>query len=456
VTAQRWTVMAALIVLASSAGLPAIAAVDGDRIDELEREIAQLKALLTAAQQDDNQGTEDRLEEIERRIEILAGEVEALRIGRAAVSADESNYGLGPAASKIYRTERGVSIGGYGEMLYSHFDSTTEGGAASDKTDQFDFLRAVIYVGYKFNDRFLFNSELEFEHASTSEDGSVSVEFAYIDYLWRSQINVRGGLLLLPMGFINEMHEPTTFLGASRPETELRIIPSTWRENGVGLFGELGPFDYRTYAVNGLDASDFAASGLRGGRQKGSKAKADDFAWVGRVDYAGTPGLLIGASGYFGNSGQGMTDNQGNSINVRTSIVEGHVEWRWQGLELRLLGARAELDDVAALNLELGLPIDDSVGEEMIGAYLQAGYDVLRWVKGKARLIPFVRWERLNTQDKVADGYMANPAYEQQIITAGLSFLPIDQMVIKLDYVESNDQAETGVNRIELGLGYVF
>ena len=325
-TAHRWTAMATVIVMALSSGLPAIAAVDDERIDELEREIAQLKALLTATQQDDSQGTEKRLEEIERRIEILAGEVEALRIGRAAVSADENAYGLGPAASKIYRTERGVSIGGYGEMRYSHFDSTTEGGVPSDKTDQFDFLRAVIYVGYKFNDRFLFNSELEFEHASTSEDGSVSVEFAYIDYLWRTQINVRGGLLLLPMGFINEMHEPTTFLGASRPETELRIIPSTWRENGVGLFGELGPFDYRTYVVNGLDASDFAASGLRDGRQKGSKAKADDFAWVGRVDYAGTPGLLIGASGYFGNSGQGMTDDQGNSINVRTSIVEGHVE----------------------------------------------------------------------------------------------------------------------------------
>ena len=281
--------------------------------------------------------------------------MEALRIGRAAVSADESVYGLGPAASKVYRTERGVSIGGYGEVAYTNFDSTDEGGVPSGETDEFDFLRAVVYVGYKFNDRFLFNSELEFEHASTSEEGSVSVEFAYIDYLWRDQINVRGGLLLLPMGFINEMHEPTTFLGVSRPESERRIIPSTWRENGAGLFGELGPFDYRTYIVNGLDASEFSVSGLRGGRQKGSKAKAEDFAWVGRIDYAGTPGLLAGASGYFGNSGQGLTDGQGNAINVGTSIIEGHVEWRWQGLELRLLGTRAERDDVAELNQELGL-----------------------------------------------------------------------------------------------------
>ena len=454
--AHRWVVIATVTVLVLLAAQPAIAADSDERIEKLEREVAELKALLTAARDDGKQADDERLEEIERRIEILAGEVEALRIGRAAVSADESVYGLGPAASKIYRTERGVSIGGYGEMLYSNFDSTTEGGAPSDLVDQFDFLRAVVYVGYKFNDRFLFNSELEFEHASTSEEGSVSVEFAYIDYLWRDQINVRGGLLLLPMGFINEMHEPTTFLGASRPETERRIIPSTWRENGVGLFGELGPFDYRTYVVNGLDASGFAASGLRGGRQKGSKAKAEDFVWVGRFDYAGTPGLLVGASAYIGNSGQGLTSDQGDSINVRTSIFEGHVEWRWQGLELRLLGTRATLDDVAALNQALGLPVDESVGEELVGAYLQVGYDVLRWVKGNSNLIPFVRWEKLNTQDKVADGYVANPNYDQEIITVGVSYLPIDQLVIKLDYVDSSNEATTGVNRFELGLGYVF
>jgi len=427
-----------------------------DRLDKLEREIAELKELLTAAQDSGDEGDETRLNEIERKIEILAAEVESLRIGKAAVSADESVYGLGPAASKIYRTERGVSIGGYGEMAYANFDSTDEGGVPSGETDVFDFLRAVVYVGYKFNDRFLFNSELEFEHASTSEEGSVSVEFAYIDYLWRDQINVRGGLLLLPMGFINEMHEPTTFLGVSRPESERRIIPTTWRENGAGIFGELGPFDYRTYIVNGLDASEFSVSGLRGGRQKGSKAKAEDFAWVGRIDYAGTPGLLAGASGYFGNSGQGLTDDQGSTIDVGTSIIEGHVEWRWQGLELRLLGTRAELDDVAELNQDLNLPVNESVGEAMIGAYLQVGYDVLRWAKGTSKLIPFVRWETLNTQDEVAEGYVANPAYDQQIVTAGVSYLPIEQLVIKLDYVDSNNEAKTGVNRIELGLGYVF
>ena len=102
------------------------------------------------------------------------------------------------------------------------------------------------------------------------------------------------------------------------------------------------------------------------------------------------------------------------------------------------------------------LPVDESVGEEMVGAYLQIGYDVLRWVRGASKLIPFVRWEALNTQETVPEGYVANPAYDQQIVTAGVSYLPIEQLVIKLDYVDSNNEAKTGVNRIELGLGYVF
>jgi hypothetical protein len=454
-TKRAWAVTI-LIAMTLALGLPSMAAEEEDRIERLEREIAELKALLAAAQQDGNQRDEQRLKEIERRIEILATEVESLRIGKAAVTADESEWGLGPAASKIYRTDHGVSIGGYGEMIYSNFASTTESGDPSDATDRFDFLRAVVYVGYKFNERFLFNSELEFEHASTSEDGSVSVEFAYIDYLWREQMNVRGGLVLLPMGFINEMHEPITFPGATRPATERQIIPTTWRENGAGLFGELGPFDYRTYVVNGMDADGFEASGLRGGRQKGSEAAAEDFAWVARVDYAGTPGLLVGAAGYVGNSGQGLTDAQGSAIDVPTTIVEGHLEWRWRGLHVRLLGARARLGDVDQLNQALGVDVDSSVAEEMVGGYAQVGYDVLQWIKGRSQLIPFVRWEALNTQDQVASGYVANPEYDQQITTAGLSYLPFDQLIIKLDYVRTSNAADTGVDRVEVGLGYVF
>jgi len=441
------------VVAAMVCFLPVAAGETDERVGKLEQEVQALKKALEAARAG---GTDSsRLVEIERRIEILANELETMRIGEAAVGADESVFGLGPAASKVYRVQKGVSIGGYGEMLYQNFDSTLEDGSPNSKTDVFDFLRAIVYFGYKFNDKFIFNSEIEFEHASTGESGSASVEFAYLDYLARDTINARAGLLLVPMGLVNELHEPTVFLGAMRPMTESRIIPSTWRENGAGIFGDVGPFSYRTYVVNGLDASGFSASGLRGGRQKGSKAKAEDFGWTGRLDYVGTPGLVVGVSGYFGDSGQGLSDTAG-TIDVSTQIVEGHVDWRWKGLDLRLLHAQAELDDVQRLNDALSLTGIDSIGEEMTGSYIQAGYDVFTRRKGNAQLTPYVRWESVNTQDEVPAGFGINPATDTTIVTFGIDYKPIPQLVIKLDFQDTSNDANSGFEQINLGMGYVF
>lgn len=429
---------------------------DEERIRRLEQEVAELKAAIAELRAT---GVPDsRLAEIERRIEILAEEVENLKVGDEAIMATRADAvaGLGPAASKVYRTESGLSIGGYGEMLLEKYDSTRDDGSDAGKTDTFDFLRGVVYVGYKFNDSFVFNSELELEHGSTSEGGSASVEFAYVDYLHTSAFNVRAGLVLLPMGFVNELHEPTVFLGARRPETEQRIIPTTWRENGFGLFGDVGRFSYRTYVVNGLDASGFSATGVRGGRQKGAKAKAEDLAWVGRIDYTGTPGLLAGASLYFGDSGQGISAPDGSSPGVSTMIVEAHVDYRWRGLELRGLYARADLDDVTALNAALGLERSASVGETMEGSYVQAGFDVLARRAGRAALIPYLRWERVDTQASVPAGYLADPATDGEILTLGLAYQPIEQLIVKLDYQNVDNRAGTGLDQFNLGLGYIF
>jgi hypothetical protein len=426
-----------------------------ERVDRLERELAELRAAIDELRQAGID--EQRLVEVERRLEILATEVENLKVGEAAVIATRADAvpGLGPAASKVYQKESGVSIGGYGEALFESFDSSKDDGSESGKVDQFDLLRAVLYFGYKFNDRFLFNSEIEFEHASTSKSGSASVEFAYVDYLYRPGFNARAGLVLIPMGFVNELHEPTVFLGAKRPETERRIIPTTWRENGIGAYGDFGGFSYRSYVVNGLDGSDFSASGLRDGRQKGSKAKADDFAWVGRLDWIGTPGLLLGGSVYTGDSGQGMSSANGGSLGVRTTIWEGHLDYRHRGIELRGLYARADLDEVAELNEALGLTGQASIGELLEGYYLQAGYDLFGGRRGRS-LTPFVRWERLNTQAEVPDGYTANPATDQEIMTLGLAYQPIEQLIIKLDYQNVENKADTGVDQVNVGLGYIF
>ena len=111
-----------------------------------------------------------------------------------------------------------------------------------------DVHRLVLLLAYKFSDRTSFVTEIEFEHANEAY-----VEFAYLDYLFDDALNFRGGLVLIPVGIVNELHEPTVFLSAKRSTVEDRIIPTTWRENGGGIFGDLGPVSYKAYVVTSLD-----------------------------------------------------------------------------------------------------------------------------------------------------------------------------------------------------------
>lgn len=397
------------------------------------------------------QTTEERITELERRIEVLGTELERERMGDVFLPATESRYGLGPAASKIYTKEQGLSIGGYGEALYQNFEDETPAEA--------DFLRAILYVGHKFTDRWVLNTEFEFEHASTSEEGSVSVEFAYIDYLWDEAVNFRAGLVLIPMGFINEYHEPTTFYGARRPDIESLIIPSTWRENGVGVFGDVGDFSYKAFVVNGLQGEDFGPSGLRGGRQKGSEALAEDLAGVVRLDWSAVQGLTLGVAGYYGGSGQDLDPS------VDTFIAEAHAEWRWRGLSLRGLAVQAELDDVAELNRIVAAdgetPVADadiqSIGETLSGWYIEAGYNVLNEVDvGELAVIPFIRYETYNTQDDIPEGFASSGRYDVEAITFGVNIKPIDELVFKAEYQMYDRGDGSGVDQFNLGMGYIF
>lgn len=431
----------------------------GERIRELEERVERLRERLS--QQDTAE-----LAELRRMIDALTREIEELRLGQEVVAvADTGLYGLAPAASKVYRVREGVSIGGYGEALYENFADEREDDAPSGKTDQFDFLRAIVYVGYKFSDRLLFNSEIEWEHAATGQAGSVSLEFAYLEYRFNDAFGIRGGMLLPPMGFLNEIHEPPTFLGTERPATENQIIPSTWRENGIGFFGRAADFDYRGYLVNGFDAvgggssnaGGFSAGGLRGGRQKGSKAVAEDFGFVGRVDYVGQPGLIVGTSAYFGQSAQNRVTAGGAEIGGETLIWEGHGQYRARGLYLRGLFALATVDDAPELNDAKGLSgPGESIGEQLLGWYLEGGYDVLRPVRTRHELIPYVRFEQLNTQDEVPNGRQADPANDRTIVSLGLAWKPITNIIVKGDFQIHSNEADTGVDQLNAAIGYLF
>ena len=220
----------------------------------------------------------------------------------------------------------------------------------------------------------------------------------------------------------------------SRSQYRSRSIPSTWRENGVGVHGESGGFAYRAYAISGFNGSEFSSSGLRGGRQKGNRAASDDLAFVGRVDYVDTPGLLAGFGFYHGGAAQGSDTYS----DLAATIVEVHADYKEGPFHARALYAMANIDGAEEFNTAMGA----GLAEELNGGYVEFGYDLLAATDGDRQdsLTPFVRYETIDTQASVPNGTTADESKMNDIVTLGVNYKPIDRLVFKLDY-ESWDDA---------------
>jgi hypothetical protein len=416
--------------------------------------------------EDEIQKRDDVIADLVRRVDVLTEEVSTLRTQVAVPEEPElkSAYGLGPAASKVYGAQRGLSIGGYGEANYINFIGDEE----DDDLDRSDALRTVLYFGYKFSDRIVFNSEIEFEHGTTEdpnngeEAGSVSVEFAALDFLWRPELNARAGLLLVPMGFINEVHEPPFFYGVQRPEVERRILPSTWRENGVGAFGQLGEtVEYRAYVMNGFNAQNFSDAGIRDGRQNGNHSLTEDFAFVTRIDWMPDvlPGFLAGGAVYVGDSGQDFEVAGGDVPDARLWIFEGHTQYQNGPFHARGLFAFSSLSDARELNdvLSADPDFEGPVADEMLGGYAEVAYDVypLLFSGEDKQLEPFIRVEYVDTQYDVPSGFEASRDRAYWVHAGGVNFYPHPQVVLKIEYRNINTRGQ-GERADELGLGMGF
>jgi len=419
-----------------------------------------------------------RIDELERKVDVLTRELADSRgmpsdTARAARPALRSQLGFAPAASKVYGAE-GVSVGGYGEMLFEDFDRTREDDALSGTVDRIDFLRQVLYFGYAFDDRLHFNSEVELEHAGVKDEaevqidpttgageaelsGEVNLEFAYVDWRLNDAFGVRGGMMLVPIGLTNEQHEPPVFLGARRPEVEQVIIPTTWSGNGVGIFGESNGMSWRGYVMEGLDGARFSAPlTIREGRSNGSQAPFVKPAFAGRFDVSRISGLTLGVSAYTGEAWQGPQPTPAG-IHPRVFLFDVHGRLEWRGVQARGLWVSGQLDDAAALSDVIGLAGSDRLGERFFGGYLEAGYDVLAAMRpgSNLRLVPYARYERLDTQEDVTGG-VEDPANDRKIVTLGAAFAPHPQVVVKLDRQERRNEANTGVGQWNVALGYLF
>lgn len=390
---------------------------------------------------------------IEDKLAVLQEEIEHIKL---QMERSDKNR-----AGGIQAFADRTALGGYGELHYNNFS-----GGATDK-DMIDFHRFVLFLGHRFNDWISLKAELEVEHAlskdtaDASNKGAVELEQAYLDFNINKHFNAKAGVFLLPLGMLNETHEPPTFYGVERNEIETRVIPSTWWEAGVGAYGEITPgLNYQLNITSSPDIGKLTnfSKGFRDARRSVSEAPAENYGVSGALNYTGVPGLLVGWAFFSGNTGQDGASRTGlNGVDARLTVWDVHTRYSTGRLDMRALYARGYLGDAAEINRALGKAANSSsgVGESFYGWYAEAAYHI--WKQGDHDLAPFVRYEKWDMHDEVPAGYVQNAAYSNSIWTFGANYWPQQRVVLKADYQRFGEADGTkGDKRINMGMGYMF
>lgn len=403
----------------------------------------------------------EEIESLKKQMQEQAALLEKLE--DQATRLNDKQQKIDEADSKDSAAKSDTNIGGYGEISYNNYPK-------DNSRNQADLKRFVIFLGHRFNDQLSFNSEVEWEHAvtSASDQGESEIEQAYLNYSFKNGINLKGGLFLMPFGFLNESHEPPVFYGVERNEVETRIIPSTWREGGIAINGvtERG-FAWETGITTSFDVAKFddASKPLSASHQELQLAKADDLAYFGVLNYRGIPGLTLGGAVFTGDAFHSNADYKSNPMNPDFSGINGritlwdlHGRLQRNGWDLEALIAKGSIGDsdridTAIRSYNTANSADRPyVPSEFYGWLVQAAYSL--WEKNDMTLIPFIRYEKYNTQSKMPSGFSADAANADQVATLGISFKPDPQVVLKADYQRYFDNTEN--NRFNLGLGYMF
>lgn len=325
-----------------------------------------------------------------------------------------------------------TSLGGYGELHYN-------GG----NRDQVDFHRFVVFVNHEFTDSVRFFSEVELEHAlsGNGKPGEVELEQAFLEFDVAEHHSLRAGVQLVPVGILNETHEPPTFYGVERNSVESQIIPSTWWEAGVSAQGELGEgFAYTVMYSSGLEVATTGGSAynIRSGRQKVANAVAKDGAVTGRLTYSGLPGVSIGVSGQY------QEDITQSVMPTSATLFEGHIDGSWEAgpgrIGFRALAARWDLDASSATT---------GGRNEQYGWYVEPSY---RFPVSFGEVGVFARYAEW---DNVAGDSTSSVNRQTHV---GANFWPTPDTVLKLDYqFDDNDAGGSAEdNRLNLGVGYQF
>ncbi|MDP9109678.1 MAG: OprO/OprP family phosphate-selective porin [Pseudomonadota bacterium] len=400
------------------------------RLDKLAAELAQVKAELAASKQHAD----------------TANQTTATTTTTATSSAAPAASGnLGPQ----------TTLSGYGEITYNR-------PRKDSSKSQADVRRAVIGIEHRFDPKTKLVTEFEWEHAVTSagDKGEAAVEQIYVEREFDNGLRAKGGLFLIPAGLLNTSHEPTAFYGVERNFVETAIIPSTWREAGIGLSSTLdNGLSWDLGLTTGFDLTKWDATSADGRNsplasihQEGQLAKSRDLAMHAALNWRGVPGLLLGGSIFSGRASHATANFA--APDARVTLWDAHARYTPGKWDLAAVYARGTISNTDALNATFAgnpTPIPSSFS----GWYTQAAYQA--WKSQDYVLTPFVRYEQFNTARSYAgqaDGTAVAPGPTQKVTTVGANLRVGEGVVLKADYQKFQDDAAR--DRLDLGLGYAF
>jgi hypothetical protein len=345
-----------------------------------------------------------------------------------------------------------VTVGAYGEVLYNQPEGAN---------GELDVQRLVLLFGYNFSDQVQFVTEVEVEHVQ-----EVFVEQAFINYNVANNVNLRGGLMLIPMGIINEFHEPTTFNGTERPGVDNVIVPTTWREIGVGVNGRFNSISlgYQAYIFNGFKSAESdgeggingllkGSNGLRSGRQKAIQSTVSSPTLSAKVDYYGIRGLRLGLATYLGKTQAEDDVKKLDGARIGISMLGLDARYAYRRFMARGQFIQGWLSDTEAYNTLTG----QDLGSALQGWYVEGAFNLLPQGK-KQKLFAFARFESYDTHAQTDGTLERNDTYNRSDITTGLTYHIVSGVVVKGDYQFRSNALEGSdiPNQLNFGIGVWF
>ena len=425
---------------------------------------------------------------------LLSGNISAQELQQTDTMTLDATTGATPPTAEVKKTSR-LKMGGYGEIAmtrnffsdninrYTHAESYKD----AKSHGRFDIPHVTFFVGYEFGRGWRINAEIEFEHGGVEaaveleaeeageyeteveRGGEVILEQFWIEKTFSRAFNLRLGHNIVPVGLTNQYHLPTQFFTVYRPEGENTILPCTWHETGITIWGNFGKWRYEAMVMPGLDSELFNRQNwIQGGSASPYEFKvANKYAGAARIDNYSIKGLRMGISGYYGHSFSNsvLPSSAERYKNIKGAVMIGAFDFEYNDYNFIArgyfdYGHLSDSENISSYNKslpKLSPSARGNVASDALATGIEVGYDIFSQINKikNQKFYLFGRYEYYDSMYKTSANIPKVEWCSRQIITGGVNYFPIDQVVIKAQY--SYGQLRSQYNdepSISIGVAY--